>query len=355
MPKSFNAICKTITPGNIENVEMLVKSLPCREMMRDEASEIIKKRWGEYEKGYFFKSASQLARQLGLYYFVEGVYIPRFHSIPTNIEIKKYLNYWIDHYYAPNPYTETKEHPNLQPKLIVFELFKLVQANGQISWDDAEKEIFGEVTSTSDRLRNIISSLSNLIEIKNGIVSVGQGADKTLFQQLSDTEFNNNKDDRKAFFEWFHGYESIEDYIEKDKPNNELNSDNETEKLQLEKSRRGQGVFRESLFNEFQFCPLTLCNDSRLLIASHIKPWSASSNSERLNPKNGFLFTPTIDKLFDRGLISFESDKSILISDEIDQENKKKLNLVEGEIIDNLPIDGREEYLRYHRENIFIN
>ncbi|NYT27659.1 MAG: HNH endonuclease [Candidatus Thiodubiliella endoseptemdiera] len=47
-------------------------------------------------------------------------------------------------------------------------------------------------------------------------------------------------------------------------------------------------------------------DNSRLLTAGHIKPWSHSSNEEKLNPKNGILLSPLFDKLFDMrvGLIT---------------------------------------------------
>jgi len=355
MPNAFNAICKWRSPSKIKTVKMLIKSLPGREMREEDAEVAMLKRWDEYgTRADFFRTPYQLACQLGLYYIKNGVYIPRFSKVPTNIKIEKYLNHWIDHYYAPNPYTETSDHPSLEPKLVVLELFKLCQNKGEIKWTEAETAIFGEITSTSARLRNIIDTHSKLIEIKNEIVSIRKGADKSLVKQLTEIEFQNSANDKKAFFEWFYGYESINDFIEIHNIDTDLNSDKKTEKLQLAKSRVGQGVFRESLFNEFQFCPITLCDDARLLIAGHIKPWNKSSNFERLDPKNGFLFTPTIDKLFDKGLISFNSDKSILLSSDLDQKNIEHLNLNNGDIIDNLPIEGREKYLRYHREKVFI-
>lgn len=41
------------------------------------------------------------------------------------------------------------------------------------------------------------------------------------------------------------------------------------------------------------------------MIASHIKPWRDSSNFERLDGNNGLLLAPHIDKLFDKGWITF--------------------------------------------------
>ncbi len=96
-----------------------------------------------------------------------------------------------------------------------------------------------------------------------------------------------------------------------------------------------------------------MVNDERLLIASHIKPWNKSDNFEKTDPKNGFMFTPTYDKLFDRGFISFESDGTMLVSPWISPMNQKRLNIFDGKKIKNLPTEGREKYLYYHRECVF--
>jgi len=71
--------------------------------------------------------------------------------------------------------------------------------------------------------------------------------------------------------------------------------------------------------------------------------------------RNGFLFSPTFDRLFDRGLISFSNDKALLVSDSFSERNLSKLNLSRKQIISELPIVGREEYLEYHRNKIFIH
>ena len=126
-----------------------------------------------------------------------------------------------------------------------------------------------------------------------------------------------------------------------------------SERETIIKSRVGQGKYREKLLEECPFCPITMVNDERLLIASHIKPWAFSNNFEKTDPKNGFLFTPTYDKLFDRGFISFESDGTMLVSPWISPMNQKKLNIFNGKKIRMLPTEGREEYLFYHREFVF--
>jgi len=126
-----------------------------------------------------------------------------------------------------------------------------------------------------------------------------------------------------------------------------------TERTQLIKSRIGQGKFRVDLLEEFRLCPISGVDDTRLLIASHIKPWHVSNNYERLYVKNGLLFTPTYDKLFDYGLISFTINKNLLVSPWISAENKKHLNLIDNRNYPNLPVSGREDFLEYHRSYIF--
>ena len=137
---------------------------------------------------------------------------------------------------------------------------------------------------------------------------------------------------------------------------NEINESpliQETEKDQLIKSRIGQGIFRSQLIEECKFCPITGIDDSRILVASHIKPWRISTNRERLYVKNGLLFTPTFDKLFDFGFITFTNEKRIIISPWISQENIDKLRITNNQEFPLLPIEGREDFLNYHRTIIF--
>lgn len=94
-------------------------------------------------------------------------------------------------------------------------------------------------------------------------------------------------------------------------------------------------------------CKCVLCGgtDPRVLIASHIKPWSASTNEERLDVNNGLLFCPNHDALFDKHIISFDLDGKIVISQTLEEIarvflnvndelrvklNKKQLSYMEG-------------------------
>ncbi len=120
------------------------------------------------------------------------------------------------------------------------------------------------------------------------------------------------------------------------------------------RARIGQGKYREDLLEECSYCPFTLVNDERLLIASHIKPWAKANNEEKIDPKNGFMLTPTYDKLFDRGFITFDDNKKLIVSPWLSPMNQKRLNIYTGLLVSKLPLDEkRKEYLKYHREYVF--
>ena len=128
----------------------------------------------------------------------------------------------------------------------------------------------------------------------------------------------------------------------------------EKKKLTIINARIGQGEYRNKLLEECPFCPFTQVNDERLLIASHIKPWAKSNDKEKVDPKNGFMLTPTFDKLFDRGFITFNDDKTIDVSPWLSPMNQKRLGIYTGKKIPQLPLDDKRiSFLNYHKEYIF--
>ena len=124
-----------------------------------------------------------------------------------------------------------------------------------------------------------------------------------------------------------------------------------TEKQNLVKCRIGQGTFREKLIEFWNGCAVTKFKHIEILIASHIKPWSVSSNEERLDVYNGLLLTPNLDKLFDKGYISFDNNGKILISKKLKDfqllgiKTEMKISIVAE----------HKKYLDYHRNEIFKN
>lgn len=96
------------------------------------------------------------------------------------------------------------------------------------------------------------------------------------------------------------------------------------------------------------------CNNKKLLIASHIKPWAASNNDERLSEENGLLLTPTYDKLFDYGLITFSNLGNIIISPQLSTEEISKLK-ISSDVEYDLKVSAKmREHLDYHRDKIFV-
>jgi putative restriction endonuclease len=122
-----------------------------------------------------------------------------------------------------------------------------------------------------------------------------------------------------------------------------------TEKENLVKCRIGQGDFRDKLIKYWNGCSVTRYQNTEILIASHIKPWRESTSEERLDSFNGLLLTPNLDKLFDKGFISFDDEGKILIS-------KSLINFELLGIDKNMKIaieNKHRKYLNFHRNKIF--
>jgi hypothetical protein len=128
-----------------------------------------------------------------------------------------------------------------------------------------------------------------------------------------------------------------------------------TEKEQIVKSRRGQGLFRENVQKHEKQCRITGVGDTRFLIASHIKPWRSSDNHERLDGENGLLLTPNIDLLFDRGFISFGDNGDLLISPVLENPLLILLGVNVNQTVNvGRFTSGQRKYLEYHRKEIFL-
>lgn len=127
----------------------------------------------------------------------------------------------------------------------------------------------------------------------------------------------------------------------------------ETEREQTGKVRIGQGLFRVRIrqFGETG-CRVTGVTNPRLLVASHIKPWRDCTNAERLDGANGLLLTPHVDRLFDRGLISFENDGRVKVSLKVTDEDLDRLGLggLRGRNVGPFK-EAQTVYLDHHRQN----
>ena len=127
----------------------------------------------------------------------------------------------------------------------------------------------------------------------------------------------------------------------------------ETQKELLTFARIGQGKYRKDLIELWGKCSVSECKMTDLLIASHIKPWSESSNKEKLDRYNGLLLLPNYDKLFDKHLISFDDDGKIIISSQIKEEEYKVLGISANDKLFNV-FEENKPYLKIHREIFFF-
>lgn len=143
--------------------------------------------------------------------------------------------------------------------------------------------------------------------------------------------------------------------------NNILNLENyigETKKV-VSEQRLKQHFFRRAILSSYSGrCCISGLAESRLLVASHIVPWS-KDKSNRLNPSNGLCLSSIHDQAFDKGLITLTDDLKIVLSAEIKKQKEDFVKVTflafAGKTIE-LPEKFRPElsFIAYHRENIFV-
>lgn len=141
----------------------------------------------------------------------------------------------------------------------------------------------------------------------------------------------------------------------------------ETTRLVMHRTRIGQDAFSTTVRQRFGyacgfcgFSPKSLLKEG-LLWGSHIKPWSASNDDERLDPLNGIAACRMHDAAFDRGLITVDDDLRIrraqLLRSSIGSDAGVEHYF--GSVMqDRLRLPSSSEpplaqYLRWHRNNRF--
>lgn len=131
-----------------------------------------------------------------------------------------------------------------------------------------------------------------------------------------------------------------------------LCSDNRFQKIRI-----AQGKYRKdslSLWNNR--CAVTGVGEASWLIASLIKPWREATDSERINANNSLVLTPNLDKLFDRGVISFSPDDgNIILPNAVSFQmwkNMEKMGICEKTKLVKVP-EETKQFLNYHKEYVF--
>lgn len=129
----------------------------------------------------------------------------------------------------------------------------------------------------------------------------------------------------------------------------------ETEKETIIKARMGQGKYRRLLLEKYDSkCIVTGISQNKLLIASHIKPWTICNNDERVDVENGLLLCANMDRLFDSGLITFRADGKMFVSSFVSEDNKKRLNISNEIVVDLHTSERLLNYLEYHRDVLYV-
>lgn len=128
----------------------------------------------------------------------------------------------------------------------------------------------------------------------------------------------------------------------------------------LTAQRVKQQFFRRAVLSSYRGrCCMSGLSESRLLIASHIVPWS-KDKANRLNPSNGLCLSAIHDKAFDKGLIALSDDFRIVISEELKRRDEAFVRNVL------LPLSGKlielperfmpsVEFVSRHRADLFVD
>ncbi|WP_101927043.1 MULTISPECIES: HNH endonuclease [Luteimonas] len=118
-------------------------------------------------------------------------------------------------------------------------------------------------------------------------------------------------------------------------------------------ARIGQGRFRSRVLAIEARCRVTGIEEKSFLVASHIKPWFASDNRERLDGNNGLALAPHVDFLFDKGYVSFSKTGELMVSDALPAAIRERLIPPKSAVAPRALADAQETYMAYHRSKVF--
>ena len=129
----------------------------------------------------------------------------------------------------------------------------------------------------------------------------------------------------------------------------------ETQRQQLIRARKGQGLFKERVSSIESKCRITGVDNPVHLVASHCKPWRDGTNEERLDGENGLLLTPSIDHLFDRGFIGFEDNGRLVISPVAHLPSLERMGVNTTAVVNvGSFTSGQKAFLDFHRNAVLL-
>ena len=132
------------------------------------------------------------------------------------------------------------------------------------------------------------------------------------------------------------------------------------ERLAIRAVRENQDFFRRAILSAYENrCCVTGIDLAALLNASHIKPWAAADQTEKMNPQNGLCLNALHDRAFDRGLIALSNDYVLLVSSQVrhtanDGVRQLLLDYAGRKIRLPSRFAPRADFLEWHRDNVFV-
>jgi len=123
-------------------------------------------------------------------------------------------------------------------------------------------------------------------------------------------------------------------------------------------SRDSASKYRKQVIEYMLQCPFSKISDDRLLIASHIKPYNVCMKEnkphEAVDYLNGLALSPTYDKLFDQGYITFTDRGELICGTQLSAYTWEKLHInPNAKNIMRIYPEKREKYLEFHRKYVF--
>lgn len=128
----------------------------------------------------------------------------------------------------------------------------------------------------------------------------------------------------------------------------------------LVNQRVGQDFFRRAVLANYEdTCCITGIADPRLLTASHIKPWGKDTEN-RHNPANGLLLSATLDRAFDRGLITVDHNRRIMVSRQLRESASRETRDYFGQferagLRPAIRFDPDPAFLDWHNAHCFVD
>jgi len=123
-------------------------------------------------------------------------------------------------------------------------------------------------------------------------------------------------------------------------------------------NRQGQDKYRREVIEHMVQCPFSKISDERLLVASHIKPYNVCIKEDRIDQAldylNGLALSPTYDRLFDQGYITFLDDGRLVCGTQLSAYTWERLgiNPTANNKMRIYP-ENRSVFLAFHRKHVF--